>query len=189
MRAIPVASAAVCVVAMTCAALITPSRPSPPDPDRAADHLVPDPAVRRAAVRTYARDVIAREVLAGRMALPDAAAWFGWLNSLSPTTRVVPTEWLAVRVGLPAGERCGEGEALALQVVAWMVWRDLSDDPARAQEAALRQFREVRAEGRLARLPEVAKDERTQLLARAEVEVAALYGIAPGSRGSHGGSP
>ena len=183
MRAIPIASVIVCVVAMMCAALFCSPRPTPPDPDGAADYLDPDPASRHVLVRSYAKDVVAREVIAGRMALPDAAARFGWLNALPPAAApTLPPELLAALVGLPAGERYGEGEVLALQVVAWVRRPVLSDDPVRSQEAALRQFREARAEGRLARLPEVPEDERVRLLAQAEAEVAARDGSHPGEQ-------
>src|SRR5262249_36942662 len=129
-----------------------------------------DPAVRQRLVRVAARDLVARELIAGRMALPGAAARFAWLNALPPTTQIRPPEDLAALVGLPAGEKYGEGEALALQVVAWLGRPALSDDPGRGPEAGLRQVQDARAEGRLARLPEVVEDERARLLAQAEVE-------------------
>jgi hypothetical protein len=137
------------------------------------EHLDPDPAARQLVVRAVARDLVARELIAGRMTLPAAAARFGWLNALSPTTQPHPAGHLAALAGLPAGEEYGEGEALALQVWAWLGRPVLSDDPARAQEAALRQFREARAAGRLARLPEVGEDEGARWLAQAEAEATA----------------
>ena len=83
MRAIPIASVIVCVVAMMSAALFCSPRPAPPDPVRTADYLDADPASRHVLIRSYAKDVVAREVIAARMALPDAAARFGWLNARS----------------------------------------------------------------------------------------------------------
>jgi hypothetical protein len=110
------------------------------------------------------------------MALPAAAARFGWLNAVAPTARTRPPEQLAALLGLPAGERYGErygeGEVLALQVVDWLDRPVLSDDPKRTQAAGLRQFRDARAEGRLVRLPEVEEIERARLLALAEAEAA-----------------
>src|SRR5262245_23437600 len=152
---IPVVLAVVCSVWVVCAALLVFVRPPSPEPDGALEYLEPGPAVRHAVVRATARDLVARELIAGRLALPDAAARFGWLNVLPPPAQTRPPEQLAALAGLPAGEQYGEGEALALQVVAWLGRPALSDDPARAQEAALQQFREARAQGRLARLPEV----------------------------------
>jgi hypothetical protein len=170
MRGTRVALAVVCVAAITCPVLlISPRRPAP-NPNAAVDYLDPDPAVRNRLVRAAARDLVARELIAGRITLPDAAARFGWLNALPPKAQTRPPEVLAALAGLPAGEEYGEGEVLALQVVAWLGRPVLSDDPARAQETALRQFRDARAEGRLARLPEVVADERARLLAQAEVE-------------------
>jgi hypothetical protein len=167
MRGAPVAFAVACVVVVIGAALL-------PGDGMVTDYQDPDPAARHAVVRATAKDLVAREFIAGRMALPDAAAWFGWLNALPPTTRTLPPEHLAALAGLPAGETYGEGEALGLQVVAWLGRPVLSDDPAGAQEAALRQFREARAEGRLIRLPEVAEDVRARLLEQAEVEAEAI---------------
>jgi hypothetical protein len=171
MRDARIALAVVCAAAMACAALLISPCRRPPNPDAAIDHLDPDPAVRHGDVRAAAKDLVARELIAGRMSLPEAAARFGWLNALPPKAQTRPPEVLAALAGLPAGEKYGEGEALALQVVAWLGRPALSDDPSRAQEAALRQFREARAEGRLARLPDVAEDEGARLLAQAEVEV------------------
>jgi hypothetical protein len=170
MRGTRVPLAVVCAAGMACTVLVVCPRRTPPNPHVALDHLDADPEVRHALVRAAAKDLVARELIAGRMALPDAAARFGWLNALPPKAQTRPPEVLAVLAGLPAGEKYGEGEALALQVVAWLGRPVLSDDPPRAQEVALRQFREARAEGRLARLPEVAEDERARLLAQAEVE-------------------
>jgi hypothetical protein len=160
---------------MACAVFLGSPPSTRPNSDRAVDRLAPDyldrdPAVRQMVVRAAARDLVARDLIAGRMALPEAAARFEWLNALPPTTQTHPPEHLAALAGLPAGEKYWEGEALALQVVAWLGRPVLSDDPARAQEAALWQFREARAEGRLARLPEVVEDERARLLAQAEAE-------------------
>jgi hypothetical protein len=177
MRAIPVATVIVCVVAMICAAVYCSPRPTAPTARELGEYLDPDPAVRQVVVRTVAKDLVAQEVIAGRMALPDAAARFGWLQALPPATdSAYPPELLAALVGLPAGEQFSEGEVLALQVVVWARRPKLSEDPVRSQEAALRQFREVRAQGRLARLPVVPEDERARLLAQAEAEVAAYVG-------------
>src|SRR5262245_65862450 len=145
----------VCAAAMIFAALLIAPCRRPPRPDAAIDHLDPDPAVRQNLVRAAARDVVARELIAGRIALPDAAAWFGWLNDLPPKAQTRSPEVLAALAGLPADEKYGEGEAIALQVVAWLGRPGLSDNPVRAQEVALRQFRDGRREGLLARLEEV----------------------------------
>ncbi|HKB03010.1 MAG TPA: hypothetical protein VKD90_12370 [Gemmataceae bacterium] len=171
MRGTRVPFAVVCVAGMACTVLVVCPRRTPPNPHAAVDHLDADPVVRHRLVRAAARDVVARELIAGRMTLPDAAARFGWLNALPPTTQTRPPEVLAALAGLPAGEKYGEGEALALQVVAWLGRPTLSDDPARAQDAALRQFRQSRAEGRLTLLPEVGEDEGSRLLAEADVVV------------------
>ena len=88
-RGIPVVLA-FCSVGMVCAALLVSPRPTPPDADGAVDDLGPAPAVRHVVVRAAARDLVARELIAGRMTLPDAAARFGWLNALPPATRTRP---------------------------------------------------------------------------------------------------
>lgn len=170
MRDARIALAIVCVTAMACAALLISPCRRPPTPDAAIDHLDADPAVHHGDVRAAAKDLVARELITGQMALPDAAAWFGWLNALPPEAQTRPPGVLAALAGLPAGEY-GEGEALALQVVAWLGRSGLTDDPARVQDAALRQFREARSEGRLAKLPEVSEDEGARLLAQADAEV------------------
>jgi hypothetical protein len=174
------ALAVVCAAGMACAVLIVSPCRTSRDPDRAVESLAPDyydpdPAVRQHVVRTAARDRVARELVAGRLSLPDAAARFGWLNALPLTSRTHPRGHLAALAGLPADEEYEEGEVLALQVVAWLGRPVLSDDPARAQEAALRQFRDARAEGRLARLPELSEDDRARLLAQAEADANALH--------------
>ncbi|HJZ93219.1 MAG TPA: hypothetical protein VKE40_20250 [Gemmataceae bacterium] len=171
MRGTRIALAIICAAGMTCTVLVVCPRRTPPNPEVAVEHLDADPAVRHNLVRVAAKDLVARELIAGRMALPEAAARFGWLNALPPKAQTRPPEVLAALAGLPEGEKHEEGEALALQVVAWLGRPGLSNDPARAQEAAMRQFREARAMGRLARLPEVVDDEGTRLLAQADVEV------------------
>ena len=182
-RRIPVVLAVVCAVGMACAAVRFTPRPPPVHADEAVDDPGPDPAVRHALVRAAARDVVARELVAGRMALPEAAARFGWLNALPPAARTRPSEHLAALAGLPADEKYEEGEALALQVVAWLRRSGMGDESVRAQESALRQFREARAEGRLTQLPEVAESERARLLAQAEAEANAAAGsVAPRRR-------
>jgi hypothetical protein len=175
MRAISIASVIVCVAAMMCAVLFCSPRPAPPSANKVGEYREPDPAIRHAVVRTVAKDMVAREVIAGRLALPDAAARFGWLLALPPAAEPdLAPELLTALVGLPADERYGAGEVLALRVVVWVRRPELSDDPIRSQEAALRQFVEARSHGRLARLPEVPKNERARILALAEVEATRL---------------
>jgi len=175
MRAISIASVIICVAAMMCAVVFCSPRPAPPSANKVGEYREPDPAIRHAVVRTVAKDMVAREVIAGRLPLPDAAARFGWLQALPPAADPdLAPEFLAELVGLPADERYGAGEVLALRVVVWVRRPELSDDPIRSQEAALRQFLEARAEGRLTRLPEVSKDERARILAQAEVEATRL---------------
>jgi hypothetical protein len=175
------ALAAACAVGLTCATLTVSTLPAPQSAGVVAlDHQDAAPAVRCVLVRSSARDLVAKEVIAGRMVLPDAAARFGWLNALPPPAPPAPTELLAVRVGLPGDEWYTEGERLALQVVAWVERPFLSDDPERARQAAVRQFVECRADGRLVRLPEVPECERARLLAEAQTEATALSGLRPG---------
>jgi hypothetical protein len=158
MRAISLASVIVCVAAMMCAVLFCSPRTAPPSPNKVGEYRVPDPAIRYVVVRSVARDIVAREVILGRLALPDAAARFAWLQALPPAGDPdLAPEFLAALVGLPTDERYGAGEVLALRVVVWVRRPELSDDPIQSQEAALRQFLKARAEGRLTRLPEVSK--------------------------------
>src|SRR5689334_3154871 len=103
-------------VVLVCAA----TRFSPhPDPPGVGEFEPPDPAFAAVAVRSVAKDLVVREVIAGRMALPEAAAQFAWLNELPPPARVFPPDVPASQAWLPErGEFTGT-ELLAAQVVEW----------------------------------------------------------------------
>jgi hypothetical protein len=164
-----VAAAAVSALGMTCAALFCPPGPRPPA-DPTVCYFEPDPAIARLDARSAAREWVAREVAAGRMTLPEAAARFAWLDGLPPRAILPTPEEMAVKAGLPAGGRYTEKERSALQVVAWIAER--AGDLDRAAEAARSLFLAERAAGRLDRLPEVPEVDLARRLERAEAEAA-----------------
>lgn len=177
-RGVPVLLAAF-LVGIALAVFLALPRPTLPESDGLDDGPDPHPAVRHVIVRVVAKDLVVRELIAGRLSLPDAAARFGWLNSLPPAALPRPSQHLAALAGLPTGVQYVEGEALALQVVAWISRMVPTGEPAGARAEALRQFREARTEGRLARLPEVGEAERARLHALAKTEANASHPIQP----------
>jgi hypothetical protein len=90
--------------------------------------------------RVFARQAVLRDLLAGRMTIPEAAAVFDWLDRQPPVPTISVTEavcWSAVRspveIELAAGARV-DGEWQCLRVTGWA--RDLAamESPDRAAE-------------------------------------------------------
>jgi hypothetical protein len=151
-------AAAACAVGLAYLALYLAPRPEPPGAAAPAELLSPDPAAAQAIARSAAKEAIAREVIAGRMTLPEAADRFGRLNAMPPPAPVRVPNLLAADAGLADSGGYTGAELPALQVVAWVAIVAREDCPDRAEEVAARardQFRADRAAGRLARPPEV----------------------------------
>jgi hypothetical protein len=162
-------------VALTYTAIRFPSYPDPPGTGGAAEPEPGDLAAEAVAARSAAKHLVVREVIAGRMALPDAAARFGWLNALPPPFRAFPQDGPASEPWLPDRGGFTEAEWLAAQVVEWVANEVREDHRVRAGEVRARlvgEFWSARAAGRPARLPEVPEGERARLLERAEAEAA-----------------
>src|SRR5438874_6083753 len=115
---LPVAVAAAVAV---CAAHPDDPRPDPPGAESPGKYLPPDPVSVRLATRSAARDRVAREVIAGRITLPEVAAAFAWFDRLPPEATHPSARVLERWVGLPVGDPYTESELSALAVVVWVV--------------------------------------------------------------------
>ena len=90
------------LVAVVALGYVFPPAPAEQLPARHAPSEASDVAVRRA----IAKDIVARDGIAGRTSLTRAAAVYGWLNGLTPIARDDPrlVEDMEVVYGLP--RRC-----------------------------------------------------------------------------------
>jgi hypothetical protein len=143
--------------------------PTPAVADDDADEgMAPDPAVAQANLKSRARDLVAREVAAGRMTLPDAAAAFDWFDHLPPLSPA-PLPWQAsVGAGVPPDPGYTQTEILALRVVTRVDVLERTQYPAvpaGSAEAARGQSRRARAGGALTCLPAVPDAALARLLA------------------------
>ena len=145
-----------------------PARQHPVSTNRsepeATDHLA-------VLVRTWARAAVVREVAAGRLSVPDAAAVFGWLDQQPPAA---PTE--VVRATARTGYKDlvaarTESDWLCLQVVIY-ARSDRALSPARLFEVE-DEYRRVCAAPGGSVLPPVAAADCRELLARAAAAVRA----------------
>jgi WD40 repeat protein len=151
-----------------------------PDPSPAAEGALVEQRSQAVTLRTLAKDLIAREVAAGRRPLLEAAALFGALNRLPPAQRACPpVEPTDPYLGIPAGS---EEEWLCRQVVLYVrAEARQSGPPGRAETAVARLEAEFRAElharGAI-RLPDAPPLE--PLLARARQALAEVRaGVRP----------
>jgi hypothetical protein len=168
-------AAGAAAIALAYTATRFPPYPEPLPPDWAAQPGPRDPAIEAVAVRSAAKHLVAWEVIAARMTLPDAAARFGWLNALPPPFRAFPRDGPASEPWLPDRGGFTEAEWLAAEVVEWVASEVRADPRVQAGEVRTRlvgEFRSARAAGRLARLPVFPEGERAGLLERAEAEAA-----------------
>ena len=113
--------------------------PNPDDGCPGADPtplaLPADPSAADLAARSAAKDGVTREVLAGRMTLPEAAARFARLNALPPRSIIPRPDILAMTAGLPDPGDCTEAEWAAVQVaVRVAVLTARVESPERARE-------------------------------------------------------
>jgi hypothetical protein len=133
----------------------------------------PDPAAEAHCVRSMARDLAVREVIAGRASVTEAAALFGWLDGLPPRQWATSHDQLAVLASLPDAAGYTEAELLGARVVA-LVEVVSCDDAAQpgCVERVRREFFSARAEGQFARLPTPPAARCALLLEQARVEAA-----------------
>jgi hypothetical protein len=171
-------------LAVTTAAYHFTSHAKPPPPAPNADQLqaVPaDPDIEALIARRTARSLVTREVITGRVSIPEAAAAFGWLNNQQPHTIVPPLNVLAAHAGLPDPTNYTTAEQLGLQVVAWVVAETEQERSARTAARIRAEFLAARRAGEFARLPTADEGKCLRLLARARAEVARFQGEpAPG---------
>src|SRR5687768_12603354 len=73
----------------------------PPAPNDGGAPLDADPAIAQVDLRSRTRDLVVREMTAGRMTLPEAAAAFGWLDRLTPPIPTPLPCQAALTAGLP----------------------------------------------------------------------------------------
>lgn len=144
-------------------------------PDDDPGTATADPLADLVMSRSAAKDVIARDVLAGRTGLAAAAALFAKLNALPPA---VPPVHQGIRVAaegagwLGPGEDCSAGDLIAAQVGLWVEAVALREDPSgwRAAAAVRAAFDEGRAAGRFDPLPAADEDGLWRILAQADEE-------------------
>lgn len=134
-------------------------------PPAAGPGLCSPPSGGPGSVRVLAYEVVSREYLAGRLALAEAAAVFGWLNAQDPPLRLPPM------TGPQLGQTPGpagwtDGEQLALQVARWVKCVAETADPGRPAAVRAALAEEFRA-GRPFRLPAVSGPGCEWLLAAA----------------------
>ena len=159
------AAAAIGVVVFCVAVSTYVETPSPEDSGAVAAREAPLPDRAAHELRVAAKDAVARDLLAGRTTLPEAAALFGWLNDLPPDAAPIPPQLPQV---LELEPRAYDArELLLIQVVVWAEGCTRVEFPSRA----LDQSRHLRARLRDAlahhvKLPEVDPDRATALLAR-----------------------
>jgi hypothetical protein len=161
----------------------TPGPEAPPPPAGEAD-----PLPEGLALRLRAKQQLAREVVAGRRPLVEAAALFGALNRLPPAA-AEPARADAYVSALRVPVRTDE-ERLCRQVVEWvhrLLLREAS--PERADEVVARLeaefLRERRAHGAV-RLPDPATLEPVEdLLAQARAWIAEHERWAGPAKGQH----
>jgi hypothetical protein len=124
--------------------------------------------------RSMAREVIAREVAAGRTPLAQAVALFARLNELSPRT-ALPLEPMiaeADKYGVAVGAESSAGEAVWLQTMLWVIRQADHDGVGKSADELARplaaEYRAARAAGRLTQLPAVDEAEYQRLMAASE---------------------
>jgi hypothetical protein len=144
-------------------------RPSAP-PGNAPAAKPPTSCVRRATTR----EVIAQEVVAGRLPLPQAVAMYARLNDLPPRT-ALPTEPMvdeATQYGVAVGTESSAEEAVWVQTMLWVLRQADRDRagkfPAELTRSLASEYRAARAAGRLARLPAVDESAYQRLAGESE---------------------
>jgi hypothetical protein len=154
---------------------------APPQPD--VDRDPGDSGFEALFVRSVARELVAREVLAGRTTVPEAAALFAWLDARPPRTKAAWPGQLSVQAGLPDPGGYTEAEMHGVRVVAEVAAaaRSPVPSPPGCVERVRAEFLATRARGEFATLPAAPEDRCAQLLEQARVEVRRLtVGRAPG---------
>ena len=114
------AAAVISALAATTAAyhLAAPAADPPPPPRPDADGRPADPVAEAMLVRSVARGLVAREVIAGRTTVPEAAALFGWLDARSPWTKAAADGRIAADAGLSDSGGYTDAEMHGVRVVA-----------------------------------------------------------------------
>ena len=133
--------------------LASPDEPVPQHQPDAGYHLAADPAAEAYRVRSAARNLVAREVIAGRTTVPEAAAVFGWLDA-RPPRHVDPTPAdTASLAGLPDPGGYTAAEMLGVRVVAFVATRDVCASRPVCMERVRAEFLAARREGSLPDYP------------------------------------
>jgi hypothetical protein len=157
-----------------------------PDPVRETDHELVAPPETQFVLRSVAKDIVARDVVAGRRSLPDAAALFDRLNAICPRNAtgqqiLLAAEW----EGLSDGEEVTPNESLGLQVILWALRRV---EPGSSARAALvgrlrNEYWTARKEGLLANLTPATEESYRDVLDRAAAEPVSRAAVSsPGGR-------
>jgi hypothetical protein len=158
-----------------------PLAPPQPDADRGPD----DPGFEALLARSVARELVAREVIAGRTTVPEAAALFAWLDAQPPRTMAAWPGQLTVQAGLPDPGGYTEAEMKGVRVVAQVAAaaRCPVPSPPGCVERVRAEFHAARARGEFAPLPAAPEDRCAPLLEQARVEVRRMsVGRAAGRR-------
>jgi hypothetical protein len=166
------ATAAVAALTATTAMYRLATDADPPPPPRSdADRCPADPAIEVLFVRSVARDLVAQEVIAGRMTVPEAVAMFAWLDAHPPWYPAAPPGQMAVLAGLSDPGDYTEAELLGLRLVAHAeVAARSASAPVGCAERVRGEFLAVRAQGKFTRLPAVPEDRCARLLDQARIE-------------------
>jgi hypothetical protein len=145
-----------------------PLAPPQPDADRGPD----DRAFEALFARSVARDLVAREVIAGRTTVPEAAALFAWLDARPPRTKAAWPGQLTEQAGLPDPGGYTGAEMYGVRVVSEVGVSARSDAtlPPGCVDRARREFLATRARGAFDPLPVLPEDQCVQLLERARAE-------------------
>jgi hypothetical protein len=177
MRRLPVKILGLAIVAALLAIALGRSPPGPEEPPPpAADpqEAVRQPLPETALLRPVAKRRLAREVIAGRLSLWQAAAQFGALNRLPPEAAYLSRIDLSARP--PHLSPRTDEERLCWQVISY-VEAELWEEPGRARSVVARLEAELqeglRKQGRI-RLPAPPSPARLQELldqARQEAEL------------------
>ena len=164
-----------------CSARVRVSPPAPSDPDSLplgspVDAEAPGD-VRLIDARACARRVVGRELLAGRLTVPEAAAVFGWLDRQHPAlpASMIETANLAMAGGTPVGSELSAGarheaEWLCLRTAGYarnLAWGECLERAEALSEALDDGLLRAWESGKARSLPAVDEDGCRTLLLRA----------------------
>ena len=117
---LPAVAVVSALAVMTSAYQLTLHADPPPQPQPDAERIADELAVEALFVRLAARNLVAREVIAGRTTVPEAAALFAWIDALPPRPSGREARQLAGQAGLPDSGGYTEAELLGVRVVMFV---------------------------------------------------------------------